>query len=195
MILSVKSVCGGSNEHDLLFHGSVARIQWQRCVAVVSGRWGVDVMSRLTAIICAVVICLLVSMGWAVSHYRDNAITYKEQRDTVTHKLTLANETITDMMKRQRDVAALDARYTKELADANATIESLRADVSAGRKRLQVAATCAKSTTGSSGMGDGESPRLTADAELNYYRLRSGIDRITAQVNYLQEYIRSQCLK
>lgn len=191
----MKSVCGGSNDHDLLFHGSVARIQWQRCVAVDSGRWGVDVMSRLTAIICAVVICLLVSMGWAVNHYRDNAITYKGQRDTATHKLKLANETIDDMQGRQRDVAALDARYTKELADANATIESLRTDVSAGRKRLQVAATCAKSTTGSSGMGDGESPRLTADAELNYYRLRSGIDRITAQVNYLQEYIRSQCLK
>ncbi|AWE19757.1 TPA_asm: lysis protein [Salmonella enterica subsp. enterica serovar Montevideo] len=141
---------------------------------------------------------LLVSLIVAVrlaNHYRNNAITYKDQRDTATHKLTLANATITDMMKRQRDVAALDARYTKELADANATIESLRADVSAGRKRLQVAATCAKSTTGSSGMGDGESPRLTADAELNYYRLRSGIDRITAQVNYLQEYIRSQCLK
>ncbi|ENK8668919.1 lysis protein [Salmonella enterica] len=141
---------------------------------------------------------LLVSLIVAVrlaNHYRNNAITYKDQRDTATHKLTLANATITDMMKRQRDVAALDARYTKELADANATIESLRADVSAGRKRLQVAATCAKSTTGSSGMGDGESPRLAADAELNYYRLRSGIDRITAQVNYLQEYIRSQCLK
>ncbi|HBK2804733.1 TPA: lysis protein, partial [Escherichia coli] len=97
--------------------------------------------------------------------------------------------------KRQRDVAELDARYTKELADANATIESLRADVSAGRKRLQVATTCAKSTTGAGGMGDGESPGLTADAELNYYRLRSGIDKITAQVNYLQEYIRAQCLK
>ncbi|EHU8289342.1 lysis protein, partial [Salmonella enterica] len=122
-------------------------------------------------------------------------VKYKEQRDTATHKLALANATITDMMKRQRDVAALDARYTKELADANATIESLRADVSAGRKRLQVSATCAKSTTGTSGMGDGESPRLTADAELNYYRLRSGIDKITAQVNYLQEYIRAQCLK
>ncbi|HBC1016344.1 TPA: lysis protein [Escherichia coli] len=75
--------------------------------------------------------------------------------------------------------------YTKELADANATIESLRADVSAGRKRLQVAATCAKSTTGASSMGDGESPRLTADAELNYYRLRSGIDRIPAQLVHL----------
>ncbi|MBW7399140.1 lysis protein, partial [Escherichia coli] len=34
------------------------------------------------------------------------------------------------------DVAGLDARYTKEHADANASIESLRADVSAGRTRL-----------------------------------------------------------
>uniref|UniRef100_UPI003A96E507 lysis protein n=3 Tax=Enterobacterales TaxID=91347 RepID=UPI003A96E507 len=147
------------------------------------------------AIIYALVICIIVCLSWAVNHYRDNAIAYKEQRDNKASELEKANATIADMRKRQRDVAELDARYTKELADANATIESLRADVSAGRKRLQVAATCAKSTTGASGMGDGESPRLTADAELNYYRLRSGIDKITAQVNYLQEYIRTQCLK
>ncbi|EQA1214305.1 TPA: lysis protein [Escherichia coli] len=152
-------------------------------------------MNRVTAIISALVICIIVCLSWAVNHYRDNAIAYKEQRDNKASELEKANATIADMRKRQRDVAELDARYTKELADANATIESLRADVSAGRKRLQVAATCAKSTTGASGMGDGESPRLTADAELNYYRLRSGIDRITAQVNYLQEYIRTQCLK
>ena len=152
-------------------------------------------MSRLTAIICAVVICLLVSMAWAINHYRDNAITYKDQRDKATKSLRLANDTIKDMQTRQRDVAALDAKYTGELADAKETIERLHSDVIAGRKRLQVAATCAKSTTGASGMGDGESPGLTADAELNYYRLRSGIDKITAQVNYLQEYIRTQCLK
>ncbi|HAI2874967.1 TPA: lysis protein [Escherichia coli] len=141
------------------------------------------------------VLALIGALAFFVNHYRDNAITYRDQRDKATKNLRLATATIKDMQTRQRDVAALDAKYTKELADANATIESLRADVSAGRKRLQVAATCAKSTTGASSMGDGESPRLTADAELNYYRLRSGIDRITAQVNYLQEYIRTQCLK
>lgn len=142
------------------------------------------IISAFTVIL--LVVCGALSLG--LNHYRDNAIAYKEQRDKAT-------SIIDDMQKRQRDVAELDARYTKELADANATIESLRADVSAGRKRLQVAATCAKSTTGASSMGDGESPGLTADAELNYYRLRSGIDKITAQVNYLQEYIRTQCLK
>ena len=117
-------------------------------------------MSRLTAIICAVVICLLVSMAWAINHYRDNAITYKDQRDKATKSLRLANDTIKDMQTRQRDVAALDAKYTGELADAKETIERLHSDVIAGRKRLQVAATCAKSTTGASSMGDGESPRL-----------------------------------
>ncbi|HFK2682406.1 TPA: lysis protein, partial [Escherichia coli] len=107
-------------------------------------------MSRVTAIISALVICIIVCLSWAVNHYRDNAIAYKEQRDNKASELEKANATIADMRKRQRDVAELDARYTKELADANATIESLRADVSAGRKRLQVAATCAKSTTGAS---------------------------------------------
>ena len=152
----------------------------------------------MNRVLCVVIIALLVACGalsLGLNHYRDNAITYKAQRDKNVRELKLANVAITDMQMRQRDVAELDARYTKELADANATIESLRADVSAGRKRLQVAATCAKSTTGASGMGDGESPGLTADAELNYYRLRSGIDKLTAQVNYLQEYIRTQCLK
>ncbi|XJD20301.1 lysis protein [Enterobacter hormaechei subsp. xiangfangensis] len=141
------------------------------------------------------VVALIGVLAFFVNRYRDNAITYKDQRDKATKSLRLANETIKDMQIRQRDVAALDAKYTGELADAKETIERLHSDVIAGRKRLQVAATCAKSTTGASSMGDGESPRLTADAELNYYRLRSGIDRITAQVNYLQEYIRTQCLK
>ncbi len=141
------------------------------------------------------VLALIGALAFFVNHYRDNAITYRDQRDKATEKLLLATATIKDMQTRQRDVAALDAKYTGELADAKETIERLHSDVIAGRKRLQVAATCAKSTTGASGMGNGESPRLTADAELNYYRLRSGIDRITAQVNYLQEYIRTQCLK
>ena len=146
-------------------------------------------------VISAFLLTLFGSLVWSANHYNNKANEYKKQRDENAMALDSAMATISDMQKRQRDVAELDARYTKELADANATIESLRADVSAGRKRLQVAATCAKSTTGASGMGDGESPGLTADAELNYYRLRSGIDRITAQVNYLQEYIRTQCLK
>ena len=76
--------------------------------------------SRVTAIISALVICIIVRLSWAVNHYRDNAITYKAQRDKNARELKLANAAITDMQMRQRDVAALDAKYTKELADAKA---------------------------------------------------------------------------
>ncbi|EOV8481654.1 DUF2570 domain-containing protein [Klebsiella aerogenes] len=58
-------------------------------------------MGRLTAIICAVVICLLVSMAWAIDHYRDNAITFKEQRDKATVRAetaeTVSNSVVTAM--------------------------------------------------------------------------------------------------
>ena len=97
-------------------------------------------MSRVTVIISALVICIIVCLSWAVNHYRDNAITYKAQRDKNARELKLANAAITDMQMRQRDVAALDAKYTKELADAKAENDALRDDVAAGRRRLHIKA-------------------------------------------------------
>ncbi|EGE3159589.1 TPA: lysis protein [Escherichia coli] len=153
-------------------------------------------MSQLTAIICAFVICLLVSMDWAINHYRENAITYKEQRDKATEKLSLANATIKDMQTRQREVAALDAKYTGELADAKETIERLHSDVIAGRKRLQLNANCpANGTAGASSMGDASGPRLTDSAERDYFTLRERIVTVTKQVGYLQDYIKEQCIE
>ena len=84
-------------------------------------------MSRVTAIISALVICIIVCpLRTAVNHYRDNAITYKAQRDKNARELKLANAAITDMQMRQRDAVALDAKYTKELADAKAENDALR---------------------------------------------------------------------
>ena len=74
-------------------------------------------------------ICIIGLPVAAVNHYRDNAITYKAQRDKNARELKLANAAITDMQMRQRDVAALDAKYTKELADAKAENDALRDDV------------------------------------------------------------------
>ncbi|HAG8545369.1 TPA: lysis protein [Escherichia coli] len=142
------------------------------------------------------VLALIGALAFFVNHYRDNAITYRDQRDKATEKLLLATATIKDMQTRQRDVAALDAKYTKELADAQAENDRLRADVVAGKRRLQIAATCSKDeTTGASGLVDDSSPRLTADAELNYWRLRDGIASVTKQLTGLQAYVREQCLK
>ena len=83
-----------------------------------------------------------ICLSWAIHHYRDNAITYKAQRDKNARELKLANAGVTDMQMRQRDVAALDAKYTKELADAKAENDALRDDVAAGRRRLHIKAVC-----------------------------------------------------
>ena len=153
-------------------------------------------MSRLTAIICAVIICLLVSMAWAVNHFRDNAITYKDQRDKATKNLSLANAIIKDMQARQRDVAALDAKYTGELADAKKQLDDLQLCVRTGKCGLHVNARCpASGTTSASVMGDSPSPRLTDSAEWDYFILRERIVTVTKQVGYLQDYIKEQCLK
>ncbi|WP_410750916.1 lysis protein [Citrobacter sp. U14242] len=141
------------------------------------------------------VIVLIGVLAFFVNHYRDNAIAYKDQRDKATKKLTLANATIKDMQTRQRDVAALDAKYTGELADAKATIDQLERDVSSGKRRLQLNAKCpASGATSTGGMGDASGPRLTDSAERDYFTLRERIVTVTKQVGYLQDYINTQCL-
>lgn len=142
------------------------------------------------------VLALIGVLAFFVNHYRDNAITYKDQRDKATVKLSMANATIKDMQVRQRDVAALDAKYTGELADAKETIERLHNDVIAGRKRLQLNANCSTNgATSTGGMGDASGPRLTDSAERDYFTLRERIATVTKQVGYLQEYLSTQCLK
>lgn len=143
-------------------------------------------MSRVTAIISALVICIIVCLSWAVNHYRDNAITYKAQRDKNARELKLANSTITDMQMRQRDVAALDAKYTKELADAN---------VAAGRRRLHIKAVCqsVREATTASGVDNAASPRLADTAERDYFTLRERLITMQKQLEGTQKYINEQC--
>ncbi|MFB1872622.1 lysis protein [Salmonella enterica subsp. enterica] len=153
-------------------------------------------MNRITTGVIASLLIVAAALGWTTSHYHSNAVRFRQQRDTATHNLKLANETITDMTKRQRDVAALDARYTKELADAKAENDALRDDVAAGRRRLLVNATCptaVRKATAAPGMDNAASATLTANAERDYWRLRDGIATVTKQIEGAQDYIRTQC--
>ena len=87
--------------------------------------------------------------------------TKPEKRDKNAEELKLANAAITDMQMRQRDVAALDAKYTKELADAKAENDALRDDVAAGRRRLHIKAVCqsVREATTASGVDNAASPQ------------------------------------
>lgn len=153
-------------------------------------------MSRLTAIICVVVFCLLVSMARAINHYRGNTIIYKGQRDKASEQLSLASATIKDMQAQQRDVAALDAKYTKELADAKAENDALQRRLDNGG-RVLVQGKCplpaTTETASTPGMGDDATVELSSVAGRNVLGIREGILRDQASLNILQKYILEQC--
>lgn len=146
------------------------------------------VVAHWKVIVFALMFVWVVIAGKMANSYHDKYL--QADKD-----LKLATQTISDMQTRQRDVASLDAKYTQELADAQETINQLEHDVATGKRRLQLNATCKNNSTGSSGMDDASSPRLTDSAERDYFTLRQRIETVTKQLTGLQEYVRSQCLK
>ena len=135
----------------------------------------------------------IVCLSWAVNHYRDNAITYKAQRDKNARELKLANAAITDMQMRQRDVAALIG-HEKGVIDAKAENDALRDDVAAGRRRLHKAVCqSVREATTASGVDNAASPRLADTAEQDYFTLRERLITMQKQLEGTQEYINEQC--
>lgn len=134
----------------------------------------------------AVLVALIAALSFGVYYYHD---AYSE----TANDLKLANATISDMQTRQRDVAALDAKYTGELADAKSKLADLQRCVAAGKCGLRV--NVVKQTTAPPGMANAAGARLTDAAERDYFTLRERIETITKQLTGLQEYVNSQCLR
>ena len=135
-------------------------------------------------------------LGWTAKHYSDKAEAWKRVAQHSQELIRQQTATIDDLQTRQRDVAALDEKYTKELADAKATIYQLHNDVATGKRWLQLNATCAKqSATGTTGMDDAASARLTDAAQRDYFTLRERIEVAGKQIAGLQKFIKQQCIR
>ncbi|EOY8363270.1 lysis protein [Salmonella enterica subsp. salamae] len=155
-------------------------------------------MNRIATGVIVSLLVVAAALAWATDHYHSNAVRFRQQRDTATHNLKLANETISDMQTRQRDVAALDARYTKELADAKAENDDLQRRLSdGGRVRVKGRCTVPASTetASTSCVGDAATVELSPGAGQNVLGIRAGIISDQAKLRYLQGYIRTQCMK
>ncbi|EEY2695276.1 lysis protein [Salmonella enterica] len=153
-------------------------------------------MNRITLTVIILLLVGVAALAWTTKRYHGNAVRYKDQRDTATHNLNLANETISDMQTRQRDVAALDARYTKELTDAKAENNALQRRLAAGgRVRVEGRCTVPASTAAASTsrVGNAATVELSPVAGQNVLDIRAGIISDQAKLRYLQEYIRTQC--
>ena len=98
------------------------------------------------------------------------------------------------MQMRQRDVAALDAKYTKELADAKAENDALRVMlplVVVGCTSKQSVSQCVKPPPPPAWIM--QPPRLADTAERDYFTLREGLITMQKQLEGTQEYINEQC--
>ena len=122
----------------------------------------------------------------------------RQRADTAERNLKLANDTITDMQTRQRDVAALDAKYTKELADAKAENDALQRKLDNGGRVLVKGRCPVPASTEaaiSPGVGHDATIELSDVAGRNVLGIRSGIKQDQSALRVLQEYINTQCLK
>ena len=97
------------------------------------------------------------------------------------------------MQMRQRDVAALDAKYTKELADAKAENDALRDDVAAGRRRLHIKAVrqSVREATTASGVDNAASPDWQTPLNGLFHPQREA-DHYAKQLEGTQKYINEQ---
>ncbi|ENL6421595.1 lysis protein [Salmonella enterica] len=153
-------------------------------------------MNRATLAFIVFMLAAVAVLGFTADHWHSRFTGAEKARKEAVALADARQQTIDDMTQRQRQNAALDAKYTQELADAKAESEKLRTDLASGRRRLQLHAVCMPATAGNTattGATDATAARLTPDAERDYQRLRTETRAVTAQVNSLQQYITEQC--
>ncbi|AYX14011.1 lysis protein [Yersinia pseudotuberculosis] len=151
-------------------------------------------MNRVTAILIAVLVASL----FGLTYYQSQTTKLKRDVAEITAVARQQQTTLDQIEVQRQAVAAIDIKYTKELADAKSENERLRADIANGTKRLQLNATCTKpvsKATGPASVPDDASPRYDAEFERNYLSLRERIGIATSQISGLQDYITNVCLK
>lgn len=138
----------------------------------------------------------LVIVGKIASHYRDKYQQADKDRATAEQLASERQFTIDDMVHRQQLSAALDIKYTQELNDAKSQIDALRADVTAGRRRLRLHAQCvstANTKTATSSVDNAATARLDDTAKRDYFTLRERVTTMQKQLEGAQQWIRALC--
>ena len=114
----------------------------------------------------------------------------KPSATKMPEELKLANAADTDMQMRQHDDAALDAKYTKELADAKAENDALRDDVAAGRRRLHIKQSVSQCIDHRLGVDNATSP-TGRRSERDYFTLQREADHYAKTTGRTQSILMS----
>ena len=147
-------------------------------------------MSRVTAIISALVICIIVCLSWAVNHYRDNAITYKAQRDK--NARTGRRTRRCNITGHQRDVAADVQLHGVVLKLKMMLRDDVAALVVVGFARIKAVCRSVREATTASGAWIMQPPRL-ADLLNGIISPAERLITMQKQLEGTQRYINEQC--
>ncbi len=150
-------------------------------------------MSKKLLIACSVMMTLLFIMTrWQAGKIDE----LKESNQSLTEQLSQQININKDYQARITRLNQLDIRHSQELASAKNEINTLRDAVSSGNKRVYVKAECPAATKNSTESGSNEATaRLNKAVEQDYLRLREMIVENEQQTLYLQDYIRTECLR
>lgn len=116
--------------------------------------------------------------------------------------ITLERDTLLDVIHQQKgkidEYSLLSKAAADELKKAKDEVDSLGNTIRDQRKRLLVKASCPATvpnndTTGS--VGDAGAAQLNEAAREDYLRLRMMIVENEKQTKYLQDYIKTQCIR
>ena len=138
----------------------------------------------------------VLALGWLINWQTGRINELKSERDSLTSQLSEQVAINKDYKYRIQSLHELDTMYTQELTNAKTEIDTLRDAVKSGAKRLSVKAECPKAGADTAKVGRDEgSPRLSEAAERDYWRLREMMAENEKQTLYLQDYIRTECLR
>lgn len=148
-----------------------------------------DWLTKALAGICVVLVVVLLLLLHLYGGLKDN---YQLLSSQFAEQVAINK----DYKSRIQSLHELDTMYTQELTNAKTEIDSLRDAVKSGAKWLSIKAECPKAGTNTTESGSNEAaPRLSEATEQDYWRLREMMAENEKQTLYLQDYIRTECLR
>lgn len=145
-----------------------------------------------TIVSVGVILAMIITIEWQSGRIDK----LKNSNAELTTQLSQQVEINKDYQARITRLNQLDVRHSQELASAKNEIDRLRDAVSSGSKRVYVKAECPAVTKNSAESRSNEATaRLNKAVEQDYLRLREMIVENEQQTLYLQDYIKTECLR
>ncbi|MBG2969556.1 lysis protein [Proteus mirabilis] len=145
-----------------------------------------------TIVSVGVILAMIITIEWQSGRIDK----LKNSNAELTTQLSQQVEINKDYQARITRLNQLDIRHSQELASAKNEINTLRDAVNSGSKRVYAKAECPAATKNSTESGSDETTaRLNKAVEQDYLRLREMIAENEQQTLYLQNYIKTECLR